>query len=61
MKTNSKSWVENQVMPVIQRRNKLCKKFKHFGVETDKDNFKDVKMHLQKMILKKKSLTLKKN
>ena len=30
------------------------KKFKHAGLETDKDNFKVAKMHLQKMILKKK-------
>ena len=61
MKTNSKPWVENQVMPVIQRRNKLCKKFKHFGVETNKDNFKDIKMHLQKIILKKKKSYLEEN
>ena len=30
------------------------KKFKHSGLETDKDNFKVAKMNLQKMILKKK-------
>ena len=30
------------------------KKFKHAGLETDKDNFKVAKMYLQKMILKKK-------
>ena len=29
-------------------------KFKHSGLETDKDNFKVAKMHLQKTILKKK-------
>ena len=28
--------------------------FKDFGLEMDKDNFKVTKMHLQKMILKKK-------
>ena len=38
----------------MQRRDKLYKKFKHSGLETDKDNFKVAKMHLQKMILKKK-------
>ena len=38
-------------MPAIQRRDKLYKKFKHSGLETDKDNFKVAKMHLQKMIL----------
>ena len=41
-------------MSAIQRRDKLYKKFKHAGLETDKDNFKVAKMHLQKMILKKK-------
>ena len=30
------------------------KKFKHSGLETDKNNFKVAKIHLQKMILKKK-------
>ena len=29
------------------------KKFKHSGLETDKNNFKVAKIHLQKMILKK--------
>ena len=28
--------------------------FKHSGLETNKDNFKIAKMHLQKIILKKK-------
>ena len=41
-------------MSAIQRRDKLYKKLKHAGLETDKDNFKVAKMHLQKMILKKK-------
>ena len=35
------------------KQDKLYKKFKHSGLETDKDNFKVPKMHLQKMILKK--------
>ena len=54
VKSNSKPWFDNQIMPAIQRRDKLYKKFKHSGLETDKDNFKVAKMHLQKMILKKK-------
>ena len=53
-KANSKPWFDNQIVSVIQRRGKLYKKFKHSGLETDKDNFKVAKMHLQKMILKKK-------
>ena len=54
MKINSKSWFDNQIVSPIQRRDKLYKTFKHSGLETDKDNFKVAKMHLQKMILKKK-------
>ena len=54
MKANSKPWFDNQIVSATQRQNKLCKKFKHSGLETDKDNFKVVKMHLQKIILKKK-------
>ena len=58
---NSKPWFDNQIVSAIQRRDKLYKKFKHSGrLETDKDNFKDAKMYLQKMILKK-NLNLKKN
>ena len=54
MKVNSKPWFLNQIVSAMQRRDKLYKKFKHSGLETDKDNFKVAKMHLQKMILKKK-------
>ena len=54
VKPNSKPLFDNRLMSVIQRRDKLYKKFKHSGNETDKDNFKVAKMHLQKMILKKK-------
>ena len=54
MRANSKPWFVNEIVSAIQRRDKLCKKFKHSGLETDKDNFKVAKMHLQKMILKKK-------
>ena len=53
-KANSKPWFDIKIVSAIQRRNKLYKKFKHSGLETGKDNFKVAKMHLQKMILKKK-------
>ena len=46
-------------MSAIQRRDKLYKKFKHSGLETDKDNSKVAKMHMQKMILKKKKSDFK--
>ena len=54
MKANSKPWFDIKIVSAIQRRDKLYKKFKHSGLETDKDNFKVAKMYLQKMILKKK-------
>ena len=54
MKANSKPWFDNQIMSAIPRRDKLYKKFKHSGLETDEDNFKVAMIHLQKMILKKK-------
>ena len=54
VKSNSKPWFDNQIVSAIQRRNKLYKKFKNSGLETDEDNFKVAKMHLQKMIVKKK-------
>ena len=54
MKANTKPWFDNQTESAIQRRDKLYKKFQHSGIETDKDNFKVARMHLQKMILKKK-------
>ena len=41
-------------MSAIQRRDKLYKKLEYSVLKTDKDNFKVAKMHLQKMILKKK-------
>ena len=53
-KKDQKPWFDNQIVSAIQRRDKLCKMFKHSGLETNKDNFKIAKMHLQKIILKKK-------
>ena len=40
VKANSKPWFDNQIMSAIQRWDKLYKKFKHSGLDTDKDNFK---------------------
>ena len=53
-KANSKPWFDNQIVSTRQRRDELYKKFKHPGLETGNDNFKVAKMHLPKMILKKK-------
>ena len=54
VKANSKLCFDNQIVSAIQRRDKLYKKLKHSGLETDKDNFKVAKTHLEKLILKKK-------
>ena len=43
-----------KIVSAIQRRDKLYKKFKNSDQETEKDNFKVAKMHLQKMVLEKK-------
>ena len=53
-KANLKYWFDNQIMSAIKGRDKLYKKFKHSGLETDQDNFEDTEMHLQKMIPEEK-------
>ena len=53
VKANSEPWFDNQIVSAIQRRDKLYKKFKNSGLETD-NNFEVAKMHLQKTIMKKK-------
>ena len=52
-KVNSKPRFDNQIRSA-QTRNNFCKKFKHSGLETDKDILKVTEMELQKIILKKK-------
>ena len=54
VKANSKPWFDNHITSIIQRWDKLYNKFRHYGLETNKDNFKVTKMHLQKMTLKKR-------
>ena len=54
MKANLKPWFDNEIVSAIRRQDKLYKMFKHSDLEIDKDDFKVAKMHLQKMILKKK-------
>ena len=54
MKANSKPWFDKHIMSAIQKWDKLYNKFRHYDLETNKDNFKVAKMHLQKMILKKR-------
>ena len=40
VKANSKPWFDNHIFSAIRKREKLYKKFKHSGLETDKDNLK---------------------
>ena len=40
VKANSKPWIDNLIVSAIQRWDRLYKKFKHSGLQTDKDNFK---------------------
>ena len=54
MKANLKPWFDNKIVPAIHRQDKLYKMFKHYDLEIYKDDFKVAKMHLQKMILRKK-------
>ena len=54
MKVNSKPLFDSQIGSAIQTGGKVYKKLKHPGLQTDKDNFKVIKMHLQKMILNEK-------
>ena len=54
VKASSKPSFDDEITLAIQRRDKLYKKFKHSGLETDKDDFKVAKMHLLKLIPKKK-------
>ena len=45
-------------MSAVLTRERLYKEFRHNGLEPDKDNFKAAKMHLLKMIVKKKKCYL---
>ena len=54
LKANLKPWIDSETISVIHRRNKLFKKYKKSGLETDKDHFQLAKMALQKAISKKK-------
>ena len=54
LKANSKPWIDSETISAIRRRDKLFKKYKKSGLETDKDHFRSAKMALQKAISKKK-------
>ena len=54
VKANPKPWFDNQIVSAIQRWDKIYKKFKHSGLESEKNNFEVAKMQFHKMILMKK-------
>ena len=62
LKANSKPWRDSEAVSAIRKGDKLFKKYKKSGLETDKDNFRSAKMALQKAISqKKKSFFSRKN
>ena len=50
LKANSKPSTDSETISAIRRRNKVFKKYKKSGLETDKDHFQSAKMALQKTI-----------
>ena len=50
VKSNIKPWFEIDVLNTIRNRDKHYKKFKRWGRETDKDNFKHAKLSIKKII-----------
>ena len=60
VKSNTKPWLDIDVLNAIRKRDKHYRKFKRSGKETDKDNFMCAKLLLKKVINNKKNFTLKK-
>ena len=62
IKANWKPFLDNQFISVIQRLDKLFRKLKNPGLETNKKNFKvedNFEVALQEMIIKKKTILWK--
>ena len=53
-KDNSKPWIDPETISAIRRRDKLFKKYKRSGLETDQDLSRSAKMADQKAISQKK-------
>ena len=60
LKANSKPRIDSETILAIRRRDKLFKKYKKSGLETEKDHFRSAKMALQKTISKKRNLFFQK-
>ena len=54
IKGTSQNWFNAEIMEKINERDKLFKKFKKSRLHVDKDNFKDARNELQKLIRTKK-------
>ena len=63
LKANLKPWIDSETNSVIRRRDKLFKKYKKSGLETDKDHFGKngrQKWLFRKLYLRKRNLFFKK-
>ena len=57
IKGTSQNWFDAEIMEKISDRDKLFKKFKKSRLHVDKDNYKEARNEVQKLIhTKKKSL-----
>ena len=53
LKASSKSWIDSETISAIPKRDKLSKKYKNSGLETEKDYFQSAAKALQKITSKK--------
>ena len=60
LKANSRPCIDSETILAICRRDKRFKKYRKFGLGTDKDHFRSAKMAAQKAISNKKNLFFKK-
>ena len=60
LNANSKPWIDSETVSAIRRKDKLFKKHKKSGLETDKDHFGLARTALQKAISKKNNFFKKK-
>ena len=61
MKSNTKPWVDNDVLNSIRNHDKHYKKIKQSDNEIDKDNFTQAKLSLKKNLIIRKNLSWRKN
>lgn len=57
MKSNTKPWVDNDVLNSIRNHDKHYKKIKQSDNEIDKDNFTQAKLSLKKNLIIRKNLS----